>query len=97
MNIRAVPPSQLVANLLCMLSMLVWSMGLPAADVLIGPVPPLPLTAARMSLACICLLPIWWWREGTAVVRGAHWVRGIAIGGSTLGLGAFLALARREA
>ena len=93
MNIRAVPPSQLVANLLCMLSMLVWSMGLPAADVLIGPVPPLPLTAARMSLACVCLLPIWWWREGTEVLRGAQWVRGIAIGGSTLGLGAFLMVA----
>jgi drug/metabolite transporter (DMT)-like permease len=93
MNIRAVPPSQLVANVLCMLSMLVWSMGLPAADVLIGPVPPLPLTAARMSLACVCLLPIWWWREGTEVLRGAQWVRGIAIGGSTLGLGAFLMVA----
>ena len=93
MNIREVPPSQLVANLLCMLSMLVWSMGLPAADVLIGPVPPLPLTAARMSLACVCLLPIWWWREGTTVVRSANWARGIAIGGSTLGLGAFLMVA----
>jgi drug/metabolite transporter (DMT)-like permease len=93
MTIREVPPSQLVANLLCMLSMLVWSMGLPAADVLIGLVPPLPLTAARMTLACACLLPIWWWYEGTAVLRGAHWVRGIAIGGSTLGLGAFLMVA----
>ena len=59
MTIREVPPSQLVANMLCMLSMLVWSMGLPAADVLIGLVPPLPLTAARMTLACACLLPIW--------------------------------------
>ncbi|NBW25770.1 MAG: EamA family transporter, partial [Betaproteobacteria bacterium] len=76
-----------------MLSMLVWSMGLPAADVLIGPVPPLPLTAARMTLACACLLPIWWWREGTAVLLGANWARGIAIGGSTLGLGAFLMVA----
>ena len=93
MNIREVPQSQLTANLLCMLSMLVWSMGLPAADVLIGPVPPLPLTAARMALACACLLPFWWWREGTAVLRGANWARGIAIGGSTLGLGAFLMVA----
>lgn len=93
MNIREVSQSQLTANLLCMLSMLVWSMGLPAADVLIGPVPPLPLTAARMTLACACLLPIWWWREGKAVLRGANWLRGIAIGGSTLGLGAFLMVA----
>jgi hypothetical protein len=93
MTIREVPPSQLVANLLCMLSMLVWSMGLPAADVLIGLVPPLPLTAARMTLACACLLPIWWWYEGAEVLRSSHWVRGIAIGGSTLGLGAFLMVA----
>jgi drug/metabolite transporter (DMT)-like permease len=93
MTIREVPKSQLTANLLCMLSMLVWSMGLPAADVLIGLVPPLPLTAARMTLACACLLPIWWWCEGTAILRGAHWVRGIVIGGSTLGLGAFLMVA----
>ena len=93
MTSREVPPSQLVANLLCMLSMLVWSMGLPAADVLIGLVPPLPLTAARMTLACACLLPIWWWYEGAEVLRSSHWVRGIAIGGSTLGLGAFLMVA----
>lgn len=93
MNSRQVPPRQLVANLLCMLSMLVWSMGLPAADVLIGRVPPLPLTAARMTLACACLLPIWWWREGATVLRSAPWIRGVAIGGSTLGLGAFLMVA----
>jgi len=85
--------AQAVANLLCMLSMLVWSMGLPAADLLIGRVPPLPLTAARMTLACACLLPVWWWRERGAVLRGAAWRQGIAIGGLTLGLGAFLMVA----
>ena len=89
------PPTKslALANLLCMLSMLVWSMGLPAADLLIGRVPPLPLTAARMALACACLLPVWWLREGTAVLRAAAWKQGIAIGGSTLGLGAFLMVA----
>ena len=45
------------ANLLCMLSMLVWAVALPAADLLIASVPPLPLTAARMALASACLLP----------------------------------------
>ena len=93
MNLPQTPKSLALANLMCMLSMLVWSMGLPAADVLIGLVPPLPLTAARMTVACACLLPIWWLREGTAVVRAAAWTRGIAIGGSTLGLGAFLMVA----
>lgn len=93
MNPPQPPTSLALANLLCMLSMLVWSMGLPAADVLIGLVPPLPLTAARMVTACACLLPVWWLREGTAVLRAAAWKQGIAIGGGTLGLGAFLMVA----
>ena len=93
MNLPQPSKSLALANLLCMLSMLVWSMGLPAADVLIGLVPPLPLTAARMALACACLLPIWWLREGTAVLRAAAWKQGVAIGGGTLGLGAFLMVA----
>jgi len=32
-------PERAFANFLCMLSMLVWAVGLPAADLLIGPVP----------------------------------------------------------
>ena len=78
------------ANLLCMLSMLVWAVALPAADLLIASVPALPLTAARMALASACLLPLWWWLEGGAALRSAHWGRAILIGGSTIGGGAFL-------
>ncbi len=78
------------ANLLCMLSMLVWALALPAADLLIASVPPLPLTAARMALASACLLPLWWWLEGGAALRSAPWGRAILIGGSTIGGGAFL-------
>ena len=79
-----------VANLMCMMSMLVWAVGLPAADLLIGPVPPLQLTAARMAMAAACLLPVWWWLEGGAVLRGASWGRGVWIGGVSIGLGAFM-------
>ena len=78
------------ANLLCMLSMLVWALALPAADLLIASVPPLPLTAARMALASACLLPLWWWFEGGAALRNAPWGRAMLIGGSTIGGGAFL-------
>ena len=59
------------ANLLCMLSMLVWAVALPAADLLIASVPPLLLTAARMALASACLLPLWWCLEGGAALRNA--------------------------
>lgn len=78
------------ANLLCMLSMLVWAVALPAADLLIEHVPPLPLTAARMALASACLLPVWWWLEGGTALRSAHWGRAILIGGITIGGGAFM-------
>ncbi len=84
------PASRARANFLCMLSMLVWAVGLPAADLLIGPVPPLPLTAARMVMASLCLLPLWWWLEGTAALRTAHWGKALLVGGCGIGVGAFL-------
>lgn len=73
-----------------MLSMLVWAMGLPAASLLLGTVPPLPLTAARMLTAAACLLPFWWLIEGAEALRKAPWWEGIRVGGLTIGLGAFL-------
>jgi len=78
------------AHVLCMLSMLVWAVGLPAADHLIGPVPALPLTAARMVMAALCLLPLWWMAEGFEALRSAHWGKGIVVGGGGIGLGAFM-------
>lgn len=82
------PMTAFSANVVCMLSMLVWAAALPAADLLIGPIPPLPLTAARMTLAAAVLLPVWVLVEGTQVLRGAGWGRGILIGGGAIGLGA---------
>jgi drug/metabolite transporter (DMT)-like permease len=75
-----------------MLSMLVWAMALPAADLLIGPVPALPLTAARMVMASLCLLPLWWWMEGMQALRSAHWGKGVLVGGVGVGVGAFMLL-----
>lgn len=74
------------ANLLCFLSMLAWAAGLPAAEYLIGVIPALPLTAMRMTLAAVALLPIWWWREGGSAVLRAPWGRGTAIGWLMLGM-----------
>ena len=72
--------------------MLVWAMALPAADLLIGPVPALPLTAARMVMASLCLLPLWWWMEGMQALRSAHWGKGVLVGGVGVGVGAFMLL-----
>ncbi|MCF8147708.1 MAG: EamA family transporter, partial [Sulfuritalea sp.] len=83
-SFTSAPLSRPLANLACMLSMLVWAAGLPAADLLIGLVPPLLLTAVRMALAALCLLPVWWFMEGGAALKNAGWLKGIAIGGGTI-------------
>ena len=80
----------LFANLICMLSMLTWAAGLPAADLLIGKVPPLPLTSARMALAAAVLLPLWLVLDGASTLKTANWGKGIVIGGLTIGLGAVM-------
>lgn len=82
----------LFANVICILSMLVWAAGLPAAELLIGKVPPLPLTAARMAMAAAVLLPLWLVLEGSTPLKSAHWGKGILIGGLTIGIGAFMLL-----
>jgi drug/metabolite transporter (DMT)-like permease len=92
MNALPAPTSTQSANIMCMLSMLIWAMGLPAADLLISVVPPLPLNAARMVMAAACLLPLWWWLEGSAALTSANWLKGLLIGGGTIGLGAFMLL-----
>lgn len=82
-------PSQITANLICMLSMLIWAAGLPAAEVLIPLLPPLPLSTARVTLAALALLPVWALVEGPRALLRANWGKGVLIG-SSLGLGALL-------
>lgn len=87
---QSIPANPLLANLICMASMLIWAAGLPAADVLIGPLPPLVLASLRMCIAALVLLPIWLALDGWATLRRANWLRGIVIGGIGFGLGSFL-------
>lgn len=85
--------SLLQANVICMASMLIWAAALPAAEVLIRPVPPilppLPLTAARMVLAAAFLIPLWALVEGVGTLRRARWGRGMLVG-SMIGFGALM-------
>lgn len=78
----------LAANLVCMASMLIWAAGLPAADFIIPLLPPEQLTALRMTLAALALLPVWAVMEGPGAVLRANWPKGIAVG-SLIGLGAW--------
>ncbi len=68
--------------------MLIWAAGLPAADHLIPLLPPEQLTALRMSLTAAALVPFWAIVEGRGALRGAGWLKGIAVG-SLIGLGAW--------
>ncbi len=92
----ATPPGigLLKANIYCMGSMVIWAAALPAADFLIGHVPPVALTAMRMALAGLCLLPVWWLTEGTGALRGAHWLRGIGVGALFAAAGLTLVIAQ---
>lgn len=74
------PNSALSANLICMASMLSWAAALPAAEFLIGRIPMIELTALRVALAALCLVPVWYLAEGRAALRGANWRRGVLIG-----------------
>lgn len=82
------PSSLPVAHLVCAASMLVWAAGLPAADMLIPHMPALTLATARMVLAALALLPLWWLIEGHRAILGAAWGLGLLIG-AVNSLGAF--------
>ena len=91
MSLAISPPrSTLVANLICLGSMLTWAAGLPAAQLIIHLIPPVTLTALRASLAAAVLIPLWIGVEGWGPIRSANWGKGILVGGICIGLGAVL-------
>ncbi|MFC3087147.1 DMT family transporter [Tabrizicola soli] len=79
----------LLANLICLASMVVWAAGLPAADLILPHMPPVALTAGRATLAAMVLVPLWWLIEGRRAILQADWLTGAWIGFVTLGLGSF--------
>lgn len=87
-NVTAPKSSLLVANLICTASMVIWAAGLPAADYLIPLLAADQLTAMRMSLAALAVLPLWALVEGFAPLRHVNWLKGLGVGG-LLGMGAW--------
>lgn len=81
--------SLLLANLICSASMLIWAAGLPAADYLIPLMAADQLTAMRMSLAALAILPLWAMIEGGRSLARVNWIKGLGVGG-LLGAGAWL-------
>lgn len=80
--------SVLAANLLCVLSMMIWAAGISAADRVIPLMPPEQLNALRMALSAAFLVVLWGGSEGFAPIRRANWLKGTYVG-SLIGLGAW--------
>lgn len=92
MSTRIAQPAQtslFVANMICMVSMLIWAAGLPAADHLIPLMVHEQLNALRMGLAGVSLVVFWAAFEGIRPLLRVNWLKGIAVG-SLIGLGAWL-------
>lgn len=87
-------------NLLCMLSMLVWAAGFPAAELLLGRWDPFLLTAARFVLSAGALTGLWLALGGVSELRAAalagYWRKALWIGGAGFGLGALLLLTAQD-
>ena len=80
----------LSGNALAVASILAWSAGFPAADILLDSWDPLALIAARLAGAVAMLLPVWLILDGPRAVMGARWGRGLFVGGIAFGFGAWL-------
>ena len=82
----------ITGNTLAVASMLTWSAGFPAAEILLQSWPPIVLFAARMSLAVLVLVPIWLLLDGPKRVLRARWRHALLVGGLGIGAGMFLIL-----
>lgn len=78
------------ANLICMASLVVWSAGLPAAELIIQLMPSVALAAMRTGLAALSLMAVWVFVEGVRPIRSANWLHGLLVGGLAIGAGSTL-------
>lgn len=76
-------------------AVVMWAIGFPAAEVLLGIMDPLTLITIRFAMACAVMLPIWWLADGSAILR-APWGWGIVMGGLTFGIATFLLLLAQD-
>lgn len=84
--------SLVLANAVCMLSMLTWAMAFPAAEYLLDSWSALPLVAVRLAVAAVALVGVWIAVEGPGALARAQWLKGGAIGALGFGASAWLLL-----
>ena len=80
----------MTGNIYCIISLVVWAAGFPAADVLLRDWDPLALVTARFIVAMAVLFPIWVMLDGIRAVAGARWGWGLLSGAIGFGGGGWL-------
>jgi drug/metabolite transporter (DMT)-like permease len=75
-----------------MLSIVLFAIGFPAADVLLETWGVISLVTARVVLACSLMMPLWILIDGRAQVVNAPWLRALGIGALGFGSGTILLL-----
>ena len=90
--VKRSPRNSLTGNGLAVGSMILWAAGFPAAEALLQDWHPIPLMAMRLTMAMAVLLPMWILFDGTRIVFGAWWSRGMFVGALGFGLGTNLLL-----
>lgn len=93
----ALPRAQVLGgNALGVASMMLWSAGFPAAEILLATWPPLTLITARFVLALGLLIGLWLLVEGPGPLMRARWGTGLRVGSLCFGLGAWLLLIAQD-
>lgn len=77
-------------NMICMVSMLTWAMGFPAAEHLLETWDPLSLALARFVVAILVLVPVWLAVDGMRSAFNVRWGKATVTGGLGFGVGACL-------
>lgn len=72
---------------ICVLAMVLFALGFPAAGVLLESWDIVSLSAVRIVLSVALLVPIWIFMDGLKKVKSASWGRGLLIGGVGFGTG----------
>ena len=82
----------LKSNFICILSIIFYAMGFPAAEYLLDDWDVVSIIAARNLSAFVLIFFIWILYEGFQEVRVAKWIKGFWIGAIGFGIGSFFVL-----
>ena len=77
-------------NLLCALSMFLWSAAFPANEILLETWGTVTLSFLKFFMGVPVLFLIWIWIDGRDSIRDAPWIRGSVIGGIGFGIGSII-------